>query len=154
MERSSVTRYLRIAVTALSLTACVPLIALWVRSYSRLDYIQGLRGNVGEFHIGSERGRVGCIWPTSPLSILNVERWQFGSESPDRTTFPGVLGFYYGDLVLGLSGIILPYWFIVLMPAATAISPWLPWSRRFSLRTLLIATTLVAVALGIVALSC
>ena len=35
MERSRVTRYLRIAVTALSLTACVLLIALWVRSYSR-----------------------------------------------------------------------------------------------------------------------
>jgi hypothetical protein len=143
-------KYLRIVVTALSLTACVLLIALWVRSYWRTYYILGLRGNVGEFSIGSENGRVGCIWPTTPLSIFSVERWQFGSESPDRTPFPGVLGFYYGDLVLGLSGIILPYWFIVLAMAATAISPWLPWSRRFSLRTLLIATTLIAGGLGIV----
>ena len=30
-------KYLRIAVTALSLTACVLLIALWVASYSRLE---------------------------------------------------------------------------------------------------------------------
>src|SRR5687768_4398760 len=38
MERSRTVRFLRIAVTALSLTACVLLIALWVRSYSRYDY--------------------------------------------------------------------------------------------------------------------
>ena len=30
-------KYLRIAVTALSLTGCVLLVALWVRSYSRFD---------------------------------------------------------------------------------------------------------------------
>ncbi len=30
-------KYLRIAVTALSLTACVPVIALWVRSYTWID---------------------------------------------------------------------------------------------------------------------
>jgi hypothetical protein len=144
-------KYLRIAVTALSLTACVLLVALWVRSYWRTYYILGLRGNVGEFSIGSERGRLGCIWPTSPLSVLNVERWQFGSESPDRTPFPGVLGFYYGELALGLSGILLPHWFIFLVLAATSISPWLPWSRRFRLRTLLIATTLVAVGMGMIA---
>ena len=38
MERSRVTRYLRIAVTALCLTVCVLLVALWVRSYWRMDW--------------------------------------------------------------------------------------------------------------------
>ena len=33
-------KYLRIAVTALSLTACVLLIAMWVRSYLRLDILE------------------------------------------------------------------------------------------------------------------
>jgi hypothetical protein len=32
-------KYLRIAVTALSLTVCVLLIALWVRSYQPMDWI-------------------------------------------------------------------------------------------------------------------
>src|SRR5688572_8124346 len=41
MERARAFRYLRIAVTALSLTACVLLIALWVRSYTWLDSIAG-----------------------------------------------------------------------------------------------------------------
>ena len=34
--------------------------------------------------------------------------------------------------------------------ATLAAAPWLSWSRQFSLRTLLIATTLVAVGLGMV----
>src|SRR5687768_15918498 len=105
MERSRITRYLRIAVTALSLTVCVLLIALWVRSYWRNYAIEGSRRNVLEFMFASERGVVGCIWPTSPLSIFNVERWQFGSESPDRTPHPGILGFHYGEFIPGVSGI-------------------------------------------------
>ena len=45
-------------------------------------------------------------------------------------------------------GWLLPYWVIVFSAAACASMPWLPW--RFSLRTLLIATTLVAVVLGLI----
>ena len=42
-----------------------------------------------------------------------------------------------------------PYWFWLLMPTTIAAISWLPWwSNRFSLRTLLIATTLIAVGLG------
>jgi hypothetical protein len=43
------------------------------------------------------------------------------------------------------------YWSAVTLSAALAILPWLSWLRwRFSLRTLLIATTLIAVVLGLV----
>lgn len=41
-------------------------------------------------------------------------------------------------------------WLIVLIVQALGAVPWLPWPSRFSLRTLLIATTLVASALGLV----
>jgi hypothetical protein len=44
----------------------------------------------------------------------------------------------------------LPFWFAILIVVCCGYSPWLPWSKRFSLRTLLIATTLVAVVLGAV----
>jgi len=40
----------------------------------------------------------------------------------------------------------LPYFLLVALSAAAVAVPWLRW--RFSLRTLLIATTLVAVGLG------
>jgi hypothetical protein len=37
---------------------------------------------------------------------------------------------------------------LLLIGLAAASAPWLPWSRRFSLRTLLIATTALVVALA------
>jgi hypothetical protein len=43
------------------------------------------------------------------------------------------------------------HWLLALAMAAIAAAPWLPWFRsHFRLRTLLIATTLVAVVLGLV----
>jgi hypothetical protein len=44
--------------------------------------------------------------------------------------------------------LMFPHWFLVLLSAAFATAPWIRW--RFSLRTLLIATTLVAVVLGLI----
>ena len=41
-------------------------------------------------------------------------------------------------------------WFPVLLSIMLAVAPWIRLSKRFSLRTLLIATTLVAVVLGLV----
>ena len=40
----------------------------------------------------------------------------------------------------------VPYSFLILLTSMVAVSPWFLW--RFSLRTLLIVTTLVAVGLG------
>jgi hypothetical protein len=44
--------------------------------------------------------------------------------------------------------IVFPHWFAVALVGVIAVAPWLRW--RFGLRTLLIATTLIAVGLGIV----
>ena len=44
--------------------------------------------------------------------------------------------------------ITIPHWFLIALSAAFAALPWLPWSNRFSLRTLLIATTVIALVLG------
>jgi hypothetical protein len=52
------------------------------------------------------------------------------------------------ELIAIGGGIALPYWLLVITFAATTTLPWLRW--RFSLRTLLIATTLVAIVLGLV----
>jgi hypothetical protein len=47
------------------------------------------------------------------------------------------------------SEVIVPFWLLVLPLITLAVAPWLRW--RFTLRTLLIATTLVAVVLGLAA---
>jgi hypothetical protein len=58
-----------------------------------------------------------------------------------------IFGFYFehSPNVLRLE---LPFWFTLLGVVATATAPW--WRLRFSVRTLIIATTLVAVVLGLV----
>jgi len=46
----------------------------------------------------------------------------------------------------------IPHWFLALLLLGLTYVPWMPWHKlrwRFSLRTLLIVTTLVAVMLGI-----
>jgi hypothetical protein len=48
----------------------------------------------------------------------------------------------------GKLAIQVPHWLLVVTSGLMAAMPWLPW--RFSLRTLLIATTLVAVVLGLI----
>ncbi len=41
----------------------------------------------------------------------------------------------------------IPHWFVIILAATSGIVPWLRW--HFSLRTLLIATTLIALVLGL-----
>jgi hypothetical protein len=47
-------------------------------------------------------------------------------------------------------GVIIPYWAPIAFFASLGATPWVKWSKRFSLRTLVIATTLVAVMLGVI----
>jgi hypothetical protein len=44
----------------------------------------------------------------------------------------------------------MPYWIAILVAGTLSAAPQINWSRRFSLRTLLIATTLVAALLGMI----
>jgi hypothetical protein len=48
------------------------------------------------------------------------------------------------------SGLAIPYWLILACTTTLAALPWLRWSKRFSMRTLLIALTAVAVVLGLI----
>jgi hypothetical protein len=148
-------KYLRIAVTALCLTACVLLVALWVRSYWRADMLEGFAQNQLVFGIFAERGLIACAWRNSPLAIFEVEIWHVDVSGVGHTEpLPGILGFSYGQLIPWLTTVTVPIWFIVMAMSTTAIVPWIRSIRRsFSLRTLLIATTLVAVALAAIVIA-
>ena len=145
-------QYLRIAVTVLSLTACVLLIALWVRSYWTWDrcYWPGKRLGV---QINSDAGHVVLIVATqAPTSTGNSFMIaQLPSPGPTDAFYDdNILGFYFERSPSRLR-LDIPFWFNVLASAALAAAPWLRERWRFSLRTLLIATTVVAVVLGIIA---
>jgi hypothetical protein len=140
-------RHLRIAVTALCLTACVLLVALWVRSYWRLEILEKRTG-FAAVQISSVVGRIaiGHLDPPNAIgrSYLNVPA---GDAADWRTGGVSGIGYYEDGAV---TAFIAPHWLPALLCAALAVIPWIARSWRFSLRTLMIATALVAVGLGII----
>jgi hypothetical protein len=157
-------KYLRIAVTALCLTACVLLVALWVRSYRWNDIAQNLpRHAPRTFTLVSMRGRLTLfISMPNPLAPPNASylpsRWYVHTNPvTSSTSRSGVARRAMWDYSSNKEGEYLfavPHWSPVVLFGAMATSFWLPCFKwRFSLRTLLITTALIAVGLGIIAMS-
>jgi hypothetical protein len=136
-------------VTALCLTACVLLVSLWVRSYWKWDtfeYSYGFSGHTiaasvqGVLRLGTQ----GTYHPVEPkLWREPVENWQEATGGPPLK-FEAKFASPYWFLAF-------PHWVPILFTGMVAVLPWIRWSNRFSLRALLIATTLVAVGLGLIA---
>ena len=144
-------RKLRIAWSVACGIACVLLIALWVRSYWCADVIDIPRSKY-LVEVGSEYGKIGIVKFDDPS--ISAGRWEFVSEDPrppggDVWLWPTLLGFAR-PVTPGMSAIVVPHWFLVLQFASAGALPRLQGFQRFSLRTLLIATTLVAVVLGLI----
>jgi hypothetical protein len=152
-QKSEKSRKLRIAFSATCLIACVLLIVMWVRSYRTADEIFAIFSK-HRFSFHSEFGGLsavshapanvpnGAIWTQrEPTAIISPSRFQFASQlvpSPFRFAMPEVQ-----------TTASVPHWFLVVSATILATLPWIRQLRwRFSLRTLLIATTLVAVVLG------
>ena len=150
-------RKLRITWSVVCGVACVLLIVLWARSYYSRDMTRGcIFGRHLHMSVTSLNGEVATAfdeWRGDP------HPWMFDSVTDTKNmiaVFSNVgkpplswLGFrlqFSASLVV----IVLPYWFLILAVTTIASIPWTGWKRRFSLRTLLIATTLVAVVLGLI----
>jgi hypothetical protein len=141
-------RKLRIAWSVGCAIACLLLIVLWVRSYwwtdavyiAHLHNVVSMRGELcidcGVSHPASQTQLSRHYGPIDSLSIWNGD----GKVSRDidavGVTWPANWTR------------IFPIWLLTGRIAAVSTAPWLRW--RFSVRTLLIATTLVAVVLGLI----
>lgn len=139
-------KQLRIAFSAVCGIACVLLIVLWVRSYWQTDAI-----NLGaRWGVISENGKLAMLEIVTEKAhksrwlFLGIERRQL--EFPPENYF---LGFGYTPPPYSLD-VFAPHWFFILVFATFAMAPWIHWSKRFSLRTLLIAMTVIAMILGTV----
>ena len=87
-------------------------------------------------------------WGNQPGSGWTLRRmWKHElTDAPGASLLRNIFrGFEYD----GRFGYRSPDWFLVLLAAMAAVAPWIHWSGRFSLRALLIATTLVALVLGL-----
>jgi hypothetical protein len=142
-------RKLRIAFSAVCAITCLLVIMLWARSYNWMD-----------------SGRVICLVRTMSFNSFNG-RLALSSLSGDGTfgaraystprnhikqkwMYEDSRGFVFLKPKVVL--LILPHWSFVVLFATLVVGPWIGHLRwRFSLRILLIATTLVALALTVIA---
>jgi hypothetical protein len=142
-------RKLRIAWSVGCGILCLLLIVLWVRSLRAEDRLSGHFDTSFGFRIYSSRGCIVCYAPNMPFQPSNVpwhlaigsEYW-LGESDPRIASVPKL--HYHREEMWAT----LPHWFLLGTCVTFATVPWLPY--RYSLRTLLIATTLVAVLLWLI----
>ena len=110
-------KHLRITVTALSVTACVLLVALWVRSYWCLDILEKRTG-FAAVQISSVKGRI-AIGHLDP-GTYDIGRSYLSVAAGDTADWrkAGVLGFAYYDS--SVTALIAPHG---RLPRAVALRP-------------------------------
>ena len=144
MTRPRLIRGLRIAWSVWWGILCVLLIGLWVRSYWWCDSYTYVTDSYRVIRPVSACGDV-----TMGYRLLNSEDslGLLSTSVGDGWTKSSFRRFYlytYEDHVW----MTIPYWAFAAFAVGLGGVPWLPW--KYSLRTLLIATTAIAVILGLV----
>jgi hypothetical protein len=163
-------RKLRIAFSAMCGVVCLLLVALWVRSYWQFDQFAQLGRNRTYYGCTSAQGRIllgksndsnlYTVFGTQPIRRhFSLKEWDavanvaFFPATVSESKAPAILPWlkfqrdFYIQYGTGTSyEITLPYWLLAVTISALGLLPWLPY--RFSLRTLLIGMTVLAVALG------
>src|SRR4051812_22856785 len=143
-------RKLRIAWSVGWGLAAVLLTVLWMRSYWWCDDVIGPLDNTRSFCVWSDQGHMGVSFVEGYLkSIADGGRWTSASEwtgdvPPSEVVIPWLPSWATEHYIVS------PDWCLALLLGASVAGPWIHWSNRFTLRTLLIATTLLAVVLGLI----
>ena len=147
MNRPRILRLLRIGWSAGCVLVCLLLVALWVRSYWWVDIISGGLTNTRSFQTISCYGKLAVIvapyggfwhYECSPSGQCGWRIYQFNK-------------FRYWAVVPRTNArqeLALSYKLVLALCMTLTAAPWTSW--RFSLRTLFVAMTAVAVLLGAV----
>jgi hypothetical protein len=146
-------RKLRIAWSVVWGIIAVLLIALWVRSYSWHDtliYEKASRITAA----GWNKGELFFLTNLLPdiLHITLPSDFRFQHEEPEYEH--GFEDAHFGFQMTSMPGgffLLVPFWLAIIGAIVCSVASQIHWSKRFSLRTLLIAMTLVAMVLGLVA---
>ena len=126
---------------------CLLLVTLWVASFHNSATTDAfvITPSVWltvEFYHGQTALILSAALPPNTFPFwLHDYPLQNGNELPGFAGFALLRNSKVGDVLM------LPFWFLILLVFAVGTASWLPW--RFSMRSLLIATTLVAVMLGL-----
>jgi len=148
-------RKLRIAWSVFWGLACVLLLALWVRSYWDSDSLSGSKSDSTYIVFSTMNGAV-CVDATdNGFSPFGVKKWEFIHGIPTHIIAPEHKLHFLLPQYRRLEGwtrsdtfeLLVPVWLIIFPFGITFTCPWV--SLRLNLLILLIATTLVAVVLGL-----
>jgi hypothetical protein len=142
-------RKLRIAWSVAWGVVAILLIVLWVRSYWWGDVVHALDKNLIATSIGSNRGELYYSQIDWKLDVgaghSSSHGWHYQSLPPFAQDKRQLVSLIRTGVAFRLG---IAHWVLILLTSTITAIPWLPW--RFSLRTLLIATALVAVLLGLI----
>jgi hypothetical protein len=127
---------------------CGLAIALWLRSYWWDESFNWRYSTTENIHLGSDAGVLflgkGTLSPwRAPWPTYSRDEAGVYANKHELIRMPTLL-LDATTLQVGI-----PYWLLLSLTTAMAVLPWAPWAKRFSLRTLLIVTALIAVILGI-----
>jgi hypothetical protein len=149
MDSPRLIRGLRIAWSVVWGIVCVLLVVLWVRSYVTVDRAT-FQIPPCSLSAWSINGELTIVTSSNPgPRELWIASYPL-HESPvggGASEYEIALGFG-GGIVQNVAFATIPCWLAVVSTVLSAAISWIRWS--FSLRTLLIATTAVAITLGIV----
>ena len=137
--------YLRITWTAFCGIACVLLIVLWVRSYWWTDIIVAQQSSQRYVGIGSSNARI--MFGTTV--DVGVTPWTWFVK-PNQEPVKYLPWFEMSSSSISSKNYV-PDWLLVIVSASIGAVPWIrQLPRQLSLRTLMIATTLIALLLGLI----
>ncbi len=120
--------------------------ALWVRSYWRLD-VWVRNNNSTSTIVRADTGLITFSQSKSQSKPSRHDAWVHITENASWGMVYWQFDWIWRrDIVL----VRTPIWIPALTVAILAGVPWIRWSKQFTIRTMLIATALVALVLGII----
>ena len=138
MERQAVIRRVQRTASLSFTILAIAAVALWARSFWRMDVVSRIGMSI--FVVNSTKGQLQFYYQPMSRFPSQPSSWGFGTTM--------AAGRLFQNNVQSTS-LFVPYWCPALLAATGAF---LPYARiRFSLRTMLIATTLIALVLGLTA---
>jgi hypothetical protein len=142
-EAPTMARKLHIAVSVFFGLVTVAVCVLWVRSYDSGSFLYWHFGKYRAVLVGTTNGR--AIVHTDTFRI-GQKRLKFISRGDACHIFRSQPLPTFAHRIENGFQLVIPGWWVAFTTTLAAAAPWVQF--RFSLRTLLIATTLVAVLLG------
>jgi hypothetical protein len=132
-------RILKIAVSAVSVFACLLLVVLWVRSHWIADTLRWHGSATAG--VTSREGAIRISWRND--QFMGAPIWQWYSTGSPR---PDGLGSWYFRCGHNSMFIVFPYRLPIVVLVLTAVVPWIRW--HYSLRAVLIVVTMISLVLS------